>query len=68
MATGTRSDARNPSHGGWVAGGLSWTQALDLAGWEGSTDRRDLGLCFVVAGFAGHYLMEPPHVERRGAA
>ena len=68
MATDTRSDARNPSHAGWVAGGLWWQQALDLAGWEGSMEQRDLGLCLALAGFAGHHLMQPPQVAQRGAA
>ena len=46
MATGAGADSRNPSHRGKVAGGLWWSRAPDLAAWEGTAVRWDLGLCF----------------------
>lgn len=68
MAISAGANARNPSHGGRVAGGLWWPRAPDLAGWEGAVVRGDLGLCFAVTGFTGHRLNQPPQVAQRGAA
>ena len=66
MATGAVANAQNLSHGG-VAGGLWWLRAPDLTGWEGAVVRGELGLCFVVAGFAERRLNRPSPVAQRGA-